>query len=191
MFSSFDTIQNNLKLLRKEKGLTQEEFGKIIRVSEQSIQKKESDSCKDSYTLQQVLEIADHFNLSLDVLAGKTIKKQLLLSDILAFFFSIYKHFPVKIVTDTSGTKFFDIEDGRETEQYSALGIAVLHRKFRESLSLWSSVACSNISEEKKALTLAAVEKAILEDTQIPPEDKDDFLNGCGLEVIKDSGTMF
>ncbi|AJD29899.1 helix-turn-helix transcriptional regulator [Clostridium sporogenes] len=64
------TFGNRLKKLRKDKGLTQEELGKILKVTNVAVAKWESDNRFPDKDL--LVQIADYFNTSLDYLLGRT-----------------------------------------------------------------------------------------------------------------------
>ena len=63
------TFGDTLKMLRKKKGLTQGELGKIIGVSDSAIGMYESDQRMPVYEIQDAL--ADFFNVDLDFLLGR------------------------------------------------------------------------------------------------------------------------
>lgn len=59
-----------LKLLRKEKGLTQEKLGELLTLSKANISKYESDDLQPS--MESLRFLSDYFNVSGDYLLGKT-----------------------------------------------------------------------------------------------------------------------
>lgn len=61
---------NNLKLIRKEKGLTQEQFAELLDVSRQAVSKWESDSGYPE--TDKLLMIAKQLGVSLDYLMDNT-----------------------------------------------------------------------------------------------------------------------
>lgn len=60
----------NLRKLRKERGLTQEEFGRAIGVSQQSINKYETGRTEPDF--RTVMAFAEFFHTSVDYLIGYT-----------------------------------------------------------------------------------------------------------------------
>lgn len=65
---------NRLRELRKEKGLTQKELGKVANVSDRSVGFYESGE-RDPDT-ETVKIFADYFDVSIDYLLGRTTKRQ-------------------------------------------------------------------------------------------------------------------
>lgn len=61
---------DRLKELREEKELTQEELGKFLNVSRQTISGYEAGSIEPS--IKNLIKLADIFNVSLDYLLGRT-----------------------------------------------------------------------------------------------------------------------
>ena len=59
-------IGNQILKIRKEKGMTQEAFGKIFHVTRQTVSNWENE--KSYPDLQILIEISNHFHISLDVL---------------------------------------------------------------------------------------------------------------------------
>lgn len=66
-----NTFSDMLKLLRKEKGLSQLELGSILGVGKSLISMYENGQRKPSYEMLEA--IADYFNVDMDYLAGKTL----------------------------------------------------------------------------------------------------------------------
>ncbi|WMJ79518.1 helix-turn-helix transcriptional regulator [Clostridium sp. MB40-C1] len=63
-------FSDRLKELREEKKLTQEELGKFLNVSRQAISGYEAGSIEPS--INNLIKLADVFNVSLDYLLGRT-----------------------------------------------------------------------------------------------------------------------
>ncbi|WMJ81994.1 helix-turn-helix transcriptional regulator [Clostridium sp. MB40-C1] len=63
-------LGDRLKELREEKQLTQEELGKLLNVSRQTVSGYESEDNEPS--IQNLIKLADIFNVSLDYLLGRT-----------------------------------------------------------------------------------------------------------------------
>ncbi|ABS33754.1 helix-turn-helix transcriptional regulator [Clostridium botulinum] len=61
---------DRLKELREEKQLTQEELGKFLNVSRQAISSYESEETEPS--INNLIKLANIFNISLDYLLGRT-----------------------------------------------------------------------------------------------------------------------
>lgn len=67
-------FNERLKLLRNEKGMTQDKTAKELDVPVRSYQRLEMDGAKTHYdTLQK---IADYYNVSVDWLMGRTDKRE-------------------------------------------------------------------------------------------------------------------
>ena len=62
-------IAERLKLLRKEKKITQKELAELINVKRENIAKWETGKCKPNY--EGLEKIADFFEVSLDWLVGR------------------------------------------------------------------------------------------------------------------------
>ncbi|MBQ4467256.1 MAG: helix-turn-helix transcriptional regulator [Firmicutes bacterium] len=65
----------NLKLLRKEKGISQKTLGEVIGVSQQSINKYENYNIEPD--ISTLIHLADYFNTSVDFLVGNSEIRQL------------------------------------------------------------------------------------------------------------------
>lgn len=68
-----------LRQLRKEKGLSQEEFGKIFKISQRMYSTYEQGIRQPSIDI--LLEICEYYNVSLDYLTGNETKKFYTLTD--------------------------------------------------------------------------------------------------------------
>jgi transcriptional regulator with XRE-family HTH domain len=64
------TFGERLRLLREEKKLTQNQIGKLLKVSESSIGKYESE--QRTPTPNTITKLADYFNVTTDYLLGRT-----------------------------------------------------------------------------------------------------------------------
>ena len=60
----------NLKMLREEKGVSQEKFGAMFNLSQQSIYKYETHGIEPDITT--LIKMADYFDVSVDFLIGNT-----------------------------------------------------------------------------------------------------------------------
>ena len=65
-------LSKRLKLLRKEKGITQEQLADILHVERSSIGKYESPSKPVIPSSDVLIRMSDYFNVSLDYLLGKS-----------------------------------------------------------------------------------------------------------------------
>ena len=65
----------NLKLLRKEKGISQKTLGEVIGVSQQSINKYENYNIEPD--INTLIHLANYFNTSVDFLVGNSEIRQL------------------------------------------------------------------------------------------------------------------
>lgn len=65
-------IGSQILKIRKEKGLTQEEFGKIFHVTRQTVSNWENE--KSYPDLQILIDISNRFDISLDVLIKEDVK---------------------------------------------------------------------------------------------------------------------
>lgn len=70
--SNYDTdiLIQNIKSLMKDKGVTQEKLAEILGMSQSNVSKALSERDKKSFTLDQVVGIAKHFDVSIDMLVG-------------------------------------------------------------------------------------------------------------------------
>ncbi len=64
------TLGQRIRELREEKNITQEELGKIVKVSKASFSKYEADTIEPSK--DTIIALANFFNVSTDYLYGKT-----------------------------------------------------------------------------------------------------------------------
>jgi transcriptional regulator with XRE-family HTH domain len=64
-------LSKKLRLLRNEKGITQEELGKLFDLAKQSISGYETGD--NDPPIDTLVKLADFYNVSLDWLLGKTI----------------------------------------------------------------------------------------------------------------------
>lgn len=64
----------NLKLLRKEKGVSQQKLADAIRVSQPSINKYENHNIEPD--IQILIRMADYFDTSVDFLIGRTEERE-------------------------------------------------------------------------------------------------------------------
>lgn len=64
---------NNLKVLRKQKGLNQEDLAKLLNVKQNTISNWEND--RTQIDRESILFLADYFNVSVDYLLGREIEK--------------------------------------------------------------------------------------------------------------------
>ncbi|MBO0530365.1 MULTISPECIES: helix-turn-helix domain-containing protein [Clostridium] len=61
---------DRLKELREEKGMTQEQLGKLLNITKQAVYSYEKGD--NEPTIDALVKIADIFNVSLDYLLGRT-----------------------------------------------------------------------------------------------------------------------
>ena len=67
-------ISNNIKFLRLQKGLTQEELATVVNKSRVLISQWESDSRE--ITTEDIIKLSDYFNIPMDELVGKDLRNQ-------------------------------------------------------------------------------------------------------------------
>lgn len=65
-------ISTNIKFLRQQKGLTQEDIAKIVNKSRVLISQWESDSRE--ITTEDIIKLSDYFNVPMDALVGKDLR---------------------------------------------------------------------------------------------------------------------
>ena len=65
-------ISSNIKFLRLEKGLTQDDIAKVVDKSRVLISQWESDSRE--ITTEDIIKLSDYFNIPMDVLVGKDLR---------------------------------------------------------------------------------------------------------------------
>ena len=63
-------FNDRLRMLRKEKGLTQEQAAKELSIAYRNYQRLEADGNTPHYS--NLVQIADYFGVSMDYLAGRT-----------------------------------------------------------------------------------------------------------------------
>ena len=69
-------VIKNLRKLRCEKGISQQNLGETLLVSQQSINKYENHDVEPD--IEMLIKIADYFNVSLDYLVGRTDIKEMI-----------------------------------------------------------------------------------------------------------------
>ena len=67
-------ISSNIKFLRLQKGLTQEELANIVNKSRVLICQWESDSRE--ITTEDIIKLSNYFNVPMDLLVGKDLRTQ-------------------------------------------------------------------------------------------------------------------
>ncbi len=67
-----NNISNNIKFLRLQNGLTQEELANIVNKSRVLISQWESDSRE--ITTEDIIKLSDYFNIPMDELVGKDLR---------------------------------------------------------------------------------------------------------------------
>ena len=69
---NYDTsiLIQNIRTLMRDKGITQEKLADILGMSQSNVSKALSENDKKSFTLDQVVGIAKHFSVSVDMLVG-------------------------------------------------------------------------------------------------------------------------
>ncbi|MCI8303067.1 MAG: helix-turn-helix transcriptional regulator [Lawsonibacter sp.] len=68
-------FNERLKLLRKERKLTQTQVAKELSVSLRNYQRFEADDCTPNYV--NLIKLADIFDVSIDYLTGRTDKREI------------------------------------------------------------------------------------------------------------------
>lgn len=111
------TISERIKLLRKQKKITQEELAKIINVERSSIAKYETGTTP---SMEILIKIANYFNVTIDYLSGNTSAPSLDISTIPGVFIPKTKKLPIigrvacgePIFAEESFDGYIDIEEG-------------------------------------------------------------------------------
>lgn len=67
-----DILKRNIKDLMSNNGITQQQLAEILCMSQSNISKALNENEKKSFTLEQVYNIATHFNISIDALCGNS-----------------------------------------------------------------------------------------------------------------------
>lgn len=67
-------LSTNIKYLRQEKGLTQEDLAKIVGKSRVLVSQWESDDRE--ITTEDIIKLSDYFNVPMDYLVGKDLRFQ-------------------------------------------------------------------------------------------------------------------
>lgn len=95
----FSILNKNIKELmeRQNPKLTQLDLADIIDSTQSRVSKVLSNNSKDCFTLEQIIKIAEYFNVSIDELLGTTKNRQLSMADILTLLCEIYEKIPFKI----------------------------------------------------------------------------------------------
>jgi len=68
-------FNDRLKILRIERGLTQDKAARSIDMPSRSYQRLEMDGCKTHY--DTLLKIADYYDVSVDWLMGRTDRREI------------------------------------------------------------------------------------------------------------------
>ena len=67
---NFDLLQENIRLLMKNKGITQNELAEIAGMTQPNISKALNPNSTKQFTIDQLFRIAQHFKISIDELVG-------------------------------------------------------------------------------------------------------------------------
>lgn len=67
-------LSNNLKILRKENGLTQKKLSEILKIQSQTYNKYETTSTIPD--LQTLIDLANYYDVSLDYLVGRNFNNE-------------------------------------------------------------------------------------------------------------------
>lgn len=67
-------LSTNIKFLRQENNLTQEDIGKIVGKSRVLVSQWESD--EREITTEDIIKLSNHFNIPMDTLVGKDLRKE-------------------------------------------------------------------------------------------------------------------
>lgn len=117
----FNDLKENIRKLMKAKGITQEQLGKEIGMSQSNINKclKIGDGSRN-FTLEQVCALADYFGTTTDELLGRSEEKKkyspLAICQLLAALISDYSIVQFK-VNKTEEVKYAMDYDGQRTEK--------------------------------------------------------------------------
>lgn len=110
------TISERIKLLRKQKKITQEELAKIINVERSSIAKYETGTTP---SMEILIKIANYFNVTIDYLSGNSSAPSLDITTIPGIFIPNKKKLPMfgkiacgePIYADESFEGYIEVED--------------------------------------------------------------------------------
>lgn len=108
-FFDNDVLIRNIKQLMENNRITQSKLGEILGMSQSNVSKALKEDEKKMFTLNQVIGIAKHFNVSIDKLIGNenTVKSNLDLTDIATFLIQLIENDEVCIfdypLKDTRG----------------------------------------------------------------------------------------
>ncbi len=67
-------LSTNIKFLRQENNLTQEDIGKIVGKSRVLVSQWESD--EREITTEDIIKLSNHFNIPMDTLVGKDLRNE-------------------------------------------------------------------------------------------------------------------
>ena len=73
---NFELLQENIRLLMKNKGITQNELAEIAGMTQPNISKALNPEAPKQFTIDQVYRIAPHFRVSIDELTGNAEAKK-------------------------------------------------------------------------------------------------------------------
>lgn len=104
---NFELLQENIRLLMKNKGITQNELAEIAGMTQPNISKALNPNATKQFTIDQLYRISQHFKISIDELIGnKTVEENTISpASVLTFMIKLLCAYKVKVV------KIDDVEE--------------------------------------------------------------------------------
>lgn len=141
-----EMVYTNVRKLMEKHGLTQKELAEILGQEVTTAQKKAPKKIPEkglplSFTLEDIVRLADYFNVSLDTIAGRDISESpLSLSDILQFLFRVSRQYDVMTISDPNNTLYEDIDGtGHPSAPYTLTGLTIRCKEWNDAVDTWSA----------------------------------------------------
>lgn len=68
-------LKRNIKILLKNRSMTQQQLAEVLGMSQSNVSKALNEEEKKCFTVEQLYDIAEHFNVSMDELLGRSTAK--------------------------------------------------------------------------------------------------------------------
>ena len=175
-----EMVYTNVRKLMEQHNLTQKDLADILGQAVTTAQKKAPKKIPEnglslSFTLEDIVRLANHFNVSLDTLAGRDISNSpLSISDILQFLFLVSRQYDVMAIPDPDNALYEDIDStGHHSTPYVLTGLTIRCKEWNDAVDTWSAVGgfpltvaerMGSHSNEKKRNIRDMVEKQLIAD---------------------------
>ena len=88
---NYDILLKNIHMLKKKEGITQTALAESIGMSEPNFNKAYNNTAGKRFNLEQVVAIANHFNISVDDLLGDNVSRTISNREICSYIVKLYE----------------------------------------------------------------------------------------------------